>query len=173
MELQKAENEWDVAEDVCDDMEEQYNTMKREHDDMERKHDMALQQMGPAKDEAVRQAKDAQQQAEAELKALEMLLWQKEEHLTGELADLEKQLRKAKQNEKITITGMNLANTSAAKHQVTIGDLQERIGDLEARIAILTVQAATATPGMGGESSGTGRAEPGSQPPSKAGKTQE
>ena len=77
-------------------------------------------------------------------------------HLTVELAEMEKQLVKANQDKNLAITGMNLANTSTAEHEVTIGNLQERIGDLKARITILMAEAAATTPGMGGKSSGTG-----------------
>ncbi len=61
-----------------DKMEEKYNNMKRECNDAERECDMALQQARVDKDKMVRQARDAQQQAEAELKAQEKLFEQKE-----------------------------------------------------------------------------------------------
>ncbi len=121
--LQKVENKWDVAEDTCDEMEEEYKTMKKEHDDAEREWDMALQQSGTNKDEAVRQVETAQQCAEVELRAQKKLFEQKEAQLTAELAELEKKLKKATDNKNMAITGMNLANTSAAEHEVMIGDL--------------------------------------------------
>ena len=151
-----------MAEDVCDEMEEEYNNMKKEHDDAEREHDMDLQQLGADKDEVVRQARDAQQCMEAELRVQEKLFKRKEVQLTAELEELEKKLDMA-------ITGMNLVNTSAAKHEVTIGDLHEKIGDLEARIATLLILVTATTPATGGESSGAGQVEPGSQPASEAG----
>ncbi len=149
-------------------MEEEYNNMKREHDDAEREHDMALQQSGTDKDEVVRQARDAQQCTEAELKAQENLFEKKETRLT-ELEELEGKLDKAVHDKNVAITGLNLANTSTAEHKVTIGDLHEKIDDLEARIAVLLASAASTTPAMGGEHSGAGRVEPGSQPASEAG----
>ncbi len=130
---------------------------------------MALQQSGADKDEAVRQAKDAQQCVEAELRAQEKLFEQKEAQLTAELEELGKKLDKAVKDKNVAITGMNLANTSTAEHEVTIGDLYEKIGDLEARIATLLTSATAATPATGGESSGAGQVEPGSQPASEVG----
>ena len=56
----------------------------------------------------------------------------------------------------MAITGLNLANTSAAEHEVMIGDLHEKISDLEARIAALLTSAAATTPATGGEHSGAG-----------------
>ena len=55
----------------------------------------------------------------------------------------------------MAIMGMNLANTSAAEHEVTIGDLHE-IGDLEARIAVLLTLVAMTTPATEGKHSGAG-----------------
>ncbi len=104
----------------------------------------------------VRQAKDAQQYGEAELKAQENLFEKKEVFLTAELEELQEQLDKAVHDKNMAITGLNLANTSAAKHGVMIGDLHEKIGDLEARIAVLLALAAVTTPTIGGEPSGAG-----------------
>ncbi len=55
----------------------------------------------------------------------------------------------------MAITGMNLANTNSAEHEVMISDLHEKISDLEARIAVLT-SAAVTTPATEGEQSGAG-----------------
>ncbi len=137
-------------------MEEEYNNMKKEWDNAEREHDMALQQSGTDKDKAVRQASDAQQCAEVELRAQEKLFEQKEMQLTAELEELEKKLDKATQDKNVAITGMNLANTSKATYEVMIRDLHKKIGDLEARIAILLTSATVTTPTTGGESSRAG-----------------
>ena len=56
----------------------------------------------------------------------------------------------------MAITGMNLVNTSAAEHEVKIGDLQGKIGDVEARITILVTSVTASTPATGGKFSGAG-----------------
>ncbi len=78
------------------------------------------------------------------------------------MEELEKKLDKAICDKNMAITGMNLANTSTAEHEVMIGDLHEKISDLEARIAILLTSVNATTPDMGGKHSGAGQVEPGS-----------